>query len=147
MNSKARTWEPIQSDSCCVQVAQAKGVVGGAEYGNEELRMTDFPRQPVNDRHGLPGIIDEQLLAGRVRLPHGDRQLADPLSVAFAEPAVLVALGMRRFIFLPQQLQRDALLAHFAVRPDPVRLGSDNIRRYNRREQPQFEGRIIHTIW
>mgnify|MGYP003499017787 CR=1 FL=1 len=43
---------------------------------NEELRMTDFPRQPVNDRQGLPGIIDEQLLAGRVRLPHGDRQLA-----------------------------------------------------------------------
>lgn len=32
----------------------SKGVVGGAEYGNEELRMTDFPRQPVNDRQVCP---------------------------------------------------------------------------------------------
>ena len=69
-------------------------------------------------------MIDEQLLTGRVRLPHGDRQLADPLPIAFAEPAVLVALGMRRSVFLPQQLQRDVLPAHFAVRPAP-KSGSD----------------------
>ena len=42
-----------------------------AEHGDEDLRLADFAGQPVDDdRNPIAGIIDEQPLAGRVRLPH-----------------------------------------------------------------------------
>src|SRR5256885_12246881 len=43
---------------------------------DEDLRLADFAGQPVDDdRNPIAGIIDEQPLAGRVRLPHRRRQL------------------------------------------------------------------------
>ena len=87
------------------------GVVGCAEHGNEQLCLTNFTTETIDDGEGLPGIIDKQFLAGRVGLPHGDRQLANPGAVLLAEPAIAIAVRMIGFVFLPQQVKGDTLLA------------------------------------
>jgi hypothetical protein len=43
-----------------------------AHDGNENLRRTDLAGKPVNDhRHRVAGVIDKQLVAADVSLPHG----------------------------------------------------------------------------
>ena len=43
------------------------GVAGRAHRGDEHLRLTQLAGPPVDDLDRLPGIVDEQPLAGRVR--------------------------------------------------------------------------------
>ena len=51
------------------------GEIGGAHDGDENLRRTDLTGEPVNDhRHRVAGVIDKQLVAADVGLPHRDRQ-------------------------------------------------------------------------
>ena len=55
--------------------------------------------------------VHEQLLAGRVGLPHSRRDPVAPFDVEIAESAVAVAVEMMAAIFLPQQRQRHAAAA------------------------------------
>ena len=57
------------------------GVVGRPENGHEDLGLADLSRLPVDDRHGVAGVIDEHPLAGLVVLTHPDRPPARPLAV------------------------------------------------------------------
>jgi len=75
----------------------------------------------IDDVNRRAGVIDEQLLAGHMGLPHRRRQPAFPGPIEFAEPATAVTVGMRGAIFLPDQLQRHALAAQLAVDRRPVR--------------------------
>jgi hypothetical protein len=72
----------------------------------------------VYHRHRLSGVVDEQLLARPVALPHHRLELFGPLIVVMTELAVAVAIGMGLPVFHPQQAQRHALapqlLVHFA---------------------------------
>jgi len=53
----------------CVQLGVRKSEARRAEHGDEDLRLADFAGQPVDDdRNPIAGVIDEQPLAGRVRL-------------------------------------------------------------------------------
>ena len=80
-----------------------KGVIGGAEDGNKELRLSHLPGPGIHHRYGGTAVIHKALLPGRVRLAHRALLLAEPVPVAVAElgvavTAARVALG----VFLPQ---------------------------------------------
>src|SRR5690606_13902251 len=98
------------------------GVATGPQHGDEDLGRARFARGGVDDLDGLPGIVDEELLAGAMLLPHDEIDSAAPVAVAIAEAAVLIAVGMYGLVFLPQQHERHALAAHLLMEGRPVRL-------------------------
>ena len=85
-----------------------EGVAGRAEDGDEYLRLADLAGLPVDDRHGLTGVVDEQFFAGAMFLAHDHVDLGRPEPVMLAEPAVLEALRMGESVLLPEQGQGDA---------------------------------------
>lgn len=85
------------------------GIVGGPQHGDEDLRLAERPGVPGAHRHGLPRIIDEQLLARPMLLAQTPIQGLEPDAIPVAEAAVLVAVGMLVLILLPQQGEGDPL--------------------------------------
>jgi len=86
------------------------------------VRVADFAGQPVDhDSHLVARIVDEQLLAGGVGLPHRDRQLRRPATIEIAEPAVAITFRMLSDIFVPHDLQRHMLALQLAMDRCPVR--------------------------
>jgi hypothetical protein len=98
------------------------GVVGGAQHADKDLRWADLAAARVDDRHRLAGIVDEHLLAGEVVLPHYRRQPTFELAVELTEPAVTVAAGVCRAVFLPQHGQIDPGPLYLADQRGPVGL-------------------------
>jgi hypothetical protein len=50
------------------------GEVRRSHDGDEDLRRAHFTGQPVDDhRYGVAGVIDEELVAAGMGLPHRDR--------------------------------------------------------------------------
>lgn len=49
-------------------VGFGEGVTGSAQDGDEDLGLTDLASMPADHRHGLAGVINEQLLAGTMLL-------------------------------------------------------------------------------
>jgi len=95
-----------------------------AEHRDEDLRGAPLAAEPVDHhRHAVARIVDEQLVAGRVRLAHRHRQPAFPAAVQLAESAVAIPFGLACDVFLPQDRQRHVLAPEFAVHRCPVRLG------------------------
>ena len=80
------------------------------------------PGRRIEYRHRVAGPVDEQLLAGNMRLPHRRRDALPPVAVALAEPAVGVALGVLGAILLPEQSQRHAAPLQLRMDVRPVRL-------------------------
>ncbi len=86
------------------------GEVRGAQHGDKDLRRPSLAAQPVDDhRHRVAGIIDKQLVAAGVALPHGDREPSGPGAVQLTEARIAVALGVPLDVLVPQDLQRDVL--------------------------------------
>ena len=103
-------------------VRLGEGEARRAQYRDEDLRHADFAGEPVDDdRDAVAGIIDEQPLAGGVRLPHRHRHRLLEGSIKFAESRVAVAAGVRGNIFVPQDQQGDVLALQFAMHRGPVR--------------------------
>lgn len=50
------------------------GVIRGAKHGDEDLRVAHNPGCAINDHDLLAGVIDKDLVAGRMVLPHRRRQ-------------------------------------------------------------------------
>ena len=98
-----------------------EGEAGHAERSDEQLGLADFTGVRVDDAELLARVVDEQLLARHVRLPHRDRKPLCPFLVSLAKPTVAAAVWMLRLVFLPQQIERDVLAAKFAVDLLPVR--------------------------
>ncbi len=46
------------------------GVVRRTEHRDEDLGLAQLARSGIDHGHRLPGIVDEELLAGAVGLPH-----------------------------------------------------------------------------
>lgn len=86
----------------------SEGVAGRAEHGDEDLGLADLSYSPVDNRRGLPSIIDKQLFAGTVSPAHDHSNLRGPEAVVLAEPAVLEALRVTESVLLPKQGQGDA---------------------------------------
>src|SRR5690606_32550488 len=86
-------------------------------------RLVQLAGARIDHRHGLAGIVHEQLLAGPVVLAHHQVAAPEPLPVALAEPAVLIPVRVTRPVLLPQQEQSHALALELAVDGGPVRHG------------------------
>ena len=95
-----------------------------AEHGDEDLRLADFAGQPVDDdRNPIAGVIDEQPLAGRVRLPHRRRQLRFKAAIELAKPRIAVTARIGGDIFIPDDHQGDVLALQLPMNRRPIRLG------------------------
>ena len=122
-------------------------VVRSAEDTDEDHGALHLAGLPVHDLELRARVVHERLLARPVHLPHDHVDPSPPLPVALAEPAVLVAVRMRRPVLQPQQLQRDALVAlKLPVHVFPVRLGPGNPRRRQGREQRRLQCGVVQPI-
>ena len=81
-----------------------KGVTGGAERGDEQLRGKHLAARPVDHFQRRAGVIDEQPLAGDMALPHRRRQATFPRPIQLTEAAIAVAARIRGAVLLPDQL-------------------------------------------
>ena len=91
------------------------------QYRDKDLGFTQLASMLVDDGHRMTGIVNEQLFASPVVLPHHHVQLAAPVPVPVAEPAVLITVWMLFQIFLPQQELGYAFALEFTMYPLPVR--------------------------
>jgi hypothetical protein len=99
--------------------------VRGAHDGDKNLCRPGLAGQPVDDhRHRVTGVIDKQLVAASVGLPHRDRDAGRPAAVQLAEARVAVAVGILLDVLVPQDLQRDVLAPQLAMKRDPIGLGA-----------------------
>ena len=57
-----------------------------AEHADEQLRLVDLAGGGVLHRDGLPGVVDEQFLAGAMSLAHYQVELAGPVVVPQIPP-------------------------------------------------------------
>src|SRR5690606_40983599 len=88
------------------------GIVRSAQHGDKDLCLPDLTRLRIGYRHCDAGVIDEELLAGEVVLPHRHVDLLAPCAVELAVVAAAVAsFGMPLSVLLPEQFKRDALVA------------------------------------
>src|SRR5207302_2646395 len=97
--------------------------VGGAHDGDENLRRTDLAGKPVDDhRHRVAGVIDKQLVAADVGLPHRDRQSRCPAAVQLAEARIAIPLRAALDVLVPQHHQGDVLALELTVNLSPIGL-------------------------
>ena len=93
------------------------GIVGCAQYSDEDVCLTDLTRELIDDRYGGAGIVDEQFLAGTVNLAHGAFERGCVVVMQLAELGIAVggntSIGFD--ILFPQQLQGDAFLVKLAT--------------------------------
>ncbi|MGY3695420.1 hypothetical protein ACVIGA_005500 [Bradyrhizobium sp. USDA 3240] len=125
-----------------------------AEHRDENLRGAPLAGEPVDHhRHAVARIVDEQLLAGRVRLAHRHRQPAFPGPVELAEPRIAIPAGFARDVLLPHNRQRHVLALELAMHRRPVRLGLPPMAPPGARtssgagEQPGLQHRVGDVAW
>ena len=135
--------EPIQSGSCWVQVSSANVSPDTPSAATNSSASRISPVSGLMMPSFLPRVVDEQLLARHVRLPHRDRKPLRPFLVSLAEPAVAAAVRMLRLVFLPQQIERDAFPADLAMHSRPVRHAARWLAPRRRRIQPRLERRVV----
>ena len=83
----------------------------------------DLTVRRIDDWNGVAGVIDERLLAGAVFLPQHHVQMAGPISILLAEPAVVGAVGVLLDKLLPEELERNAPVGcQFLVNLDEIGL-------------------------
>lgn len=118
------------------------GVVRGAEDGHEHVGLERDAAVAAEDRHGLPGEVGEQLLAGAVLLAHRALQRRSPVLVPLAELRIAVGalVGVSLDVLLPEQLPRHALAAQVAMHYRVIRLDPPGRGRgFLRQVQPDLE--------
>ena len=94
-------------------------------------------------RHGVAGPVDEQLLAGHMRLPHRRRDALAPVAVPLAEPAVGVALACSaRYSCQSKAASRRAASAPHGCGTNPAAAVPAS-RRSRRRKQPPLQLGIV----
>ena len=99
------------------------GEVGGAHDRDKNLRRTDLAGEPINDhRHRVARVIDKQLVAADVSLPHRDRQPRRPTAVQLAEARIAIPFGAAFDVLVPQHRQGDVLALELAVNLSPIGL-------------------------
>ena len=98
------------------------GVVAGPQHGHEEVGGAQLAAFRIDDRKGVAGPVDEQLLAGLVLAAHDHVDLGRPAAVALAEPAVLIALRVGVLVLAPEQHQGHVLARQLRAHVLPVGL-------------------------
>jgi hypothetical protein len=126
------------------------GEIGGAHDGDKNLRRTDLAGEPINDhRHRVAGVIDKQLVAAAVSLPHRDRQPRRPAAVQLAEARIAIPFGASLDVFVPQHRQGDVLALELAVNLSPIGLDVTPVALLGAgcREQRRLQRAVGHLSW
>src|SRR6185437_14548823 len=123
-----------------------KGVITGAEHGNEDLRLAHLAGVCIGDAHGLTGVIDEQLVARPMLLAQHELLARAPLPVVLAERAVLPTVRVLRAVLFPQQQPRDATTLQLGVQLRKIRLRRARERHYAP-IQPLVQRRLVQLCW
>src|ERR1700685_1550189 len=92
------------------------------------MRLLHRTTTRIMDRYRCSCPIHEQLLAGLVLLSQHHILFPSPALVQLAEAAVLVAVGIRLPVILPQQLWRHVGM----LLPLPMKIGEVGHRQYRR---------------
>lgn len=95
-------------------------VVRRSQDRHEELGLPHLSCERIDDRDGLPGEVEEQLLAGAVVVAEDEVQASGVRAVPLGEPGVPEAVGAARPVFSPCQGERDALAPELAVDEGPA---------------------------
>ena len=104
------------------------GVVGSAQDGHEDLRLAQLTGSAVNDRDGWSGVIDKQLFAGAMRLPHHQFEMRLPLLVMKTELGIAVTvIRVRGPILFPEQQAGHPFFFQLGVDGRKVRQGAARI--------------------
>ena len=96
------------------------GIVARPPHRDEDLRLPHFAAVGVHHRHGRSAVVDEQLLAGPVHLPHRQVRPRPPFAVQLAIAAIAIAARLLLTVLLPQQLQGHPLLLQLRMHQSPV---------------------------
>lgn len=96
------------------------GEAGCAEHRHEDLCLADLTGLAINNRDLLAGIVDEDLVAGRMLLAHRRRKPLLETAKEFTKATVAVTVGMRPAILLPQDEQGDTGLLELDGKIGPV---------------------------
>ena len=96
-------------------------VMARSQRRHKNLRVKRLAADWVVHRHGHAGVVDEQPLAGRIRLTQAHLDRLGPAPIVFAILAVPVPLRIGLAVFLPQQPQRHAPPLEFFVELGPLR--------------------------
>jgi hypothetical protein len=123
-----------------------KGVVRRPEHGHEDLGPGDLAGGGVDHRHGVAGVVDEQLLAGDMHLAHGAQLGLGELAVLHAEAGVLVGQRVGAGVLLPKQHQRDARALELLVDDAEVRGQLVAGPGQRRPVQPGLQGLVAQAI-
>lgn len=128
------------------QLLSARGfrisAAAGAHGTHEQLRTEGLLAAAAVDRHRAAGVINEQLLAGKMPLAHRALQAPLPAPVDLAKGAAPVGGGaVRLCVLLPQQLQHHVAVAlELLVDPRAVRCHErPGLRRRRRPEHPPLQ--------
>jgi hypothetical protein len=114
-----------------------KEVVARPEGGDEELRLADLTRGGIDHRDGLPGVVDEDLLARLVLLAQHRVARLLPRAEAGDKLRVLVAVRVIGLVLEPQELERHAAPAQLLLDVAPLRQRAQGTRGRRGREEPR----------
>ena len=114
-----------------------EGIVGGAQHGDEDLRLSDLACVRIVDRQLLARVVDKDLVARDVVLAHGRRKPPLEAPEKIAEPAVAIAVGLRRPVLLPQHHHGDARLLQLHHQRRPAGLSTPPCARLHTRSREQ----------
>jgi hypothetical protein len=68
--SNDRSLRSVSSGRIAAFTSSRRAATARTHRSDEQLRMQRLLAAAAMDRHGAPGVIDEQLLAGEVTLAH-----------------------------------------------------------------------------
>ena len=113
-------------------------VVARAEGGDKHLRDLHLAGVSINHRHRLAGVIDKQLVPGRVLKAHYGILPPEPALVVAAKGTVLAAIRVLGLVLAPQEHARHALVRELALHLGKVRRGIGRwLRRSRIKTRPQ----------
>src|SRR6185312_16474632 len=124
-------------------------VAAGSEGAHEQLGSKGLLALGSVDRHRAPGVIDEELLPGKVPLAHRALQPSLPPPVVLAESTAPVSrISVALDVLFPQQLQRHMPMAlQLGVDPGAVRWHElRRLARRRRTEHPLLQLALRKTL-
>ena len=94
--------------------------IGGAQRRDKQLALHRLPGLRIGVHGLVAGVVDKQLIARPVRLPHDRAARRDPESVMFTEGGATKTVGRVRLVLLIKKLDGDALFPQLQVQLGPV---------------------------
>lgn len=110
------------------------------------LRRAHLAGRARDHADGVPGVIDEQLPAGAMRLAHDGVDAAGPVAVTRAELGVLEPRGLLGFELLPQERERHAFASQLGVNVRPRGQWAHDSRRLRWQEQQRLQRLLTQAL-